>query len=61
MYHKTLPGGQRAARRKGNGMSRRRVCLVNGNHASNSEWHHECPLRNFDKRSERSRKTSLKG
>jgi hypothetical protein len=61
MYLKELPGGQRAARRKRNEMSRPTACLVNGNHTPGSKWEHECPLRNLDKRSERSRKNALEG
>jgi len=56
-----LPGGQRTARRRGVDISRPRICLVNGNHTPGSEWEHECPLRNFDKRSERSRQNALAG
>jgi hypothetical protein len=42
-------------------MSRPRICLLNGKHTLGSEWERECPLRNFDKRSQRSRRNALEG
>ena len=36
----------------------KRVCLVDGNHTPGSDWEGECPLRNAERRSERSRKAA---
>jgi hypothetical protein len=36
-------------------MTKAPTCLVNGKHTPGSVWEKECPLRNAEKRSERSR------
>ena len=36
----------------------KRTCLVNGNHTPGSDWEQECPLRNAERRSERSKKAA---